>query len=127
MAEGIAKNLFGSKVKIASAGSKPTHVNPLAVQVMKELGIDMSSHLSKSCDDLPPGFLANLDYVITLCAEEVCPIVVSQGKKIHWPFLDPANQEGSEEDQLNRFRKIRDAIAIKLREFAREAQIPTPE
>ena len=120
MAEGLARNVFGDKVKIESAGSQPTRVNPFAVQVLKEIGIDISSHHSKTCDDLPQAFLGNLDYVITLCAEEVCPMVVSNAKKIHWPLPDPAKNEGSEEEQLNRFRQTRDAISSKIREFTRQ-------
>jgi arsenate reductase len=126
MAEGIAKNLFGNKVKVESAGSQPSKVNPFAIQAMKESGIDINSHYSKSCDELSPGFLADLDYVITLCAEEVCPTLVSKAQKVHWPFPDPANRAGSDEEQLNRFRQTRDAIAKKIREFAKEAKIQIP-
>src|SRR3989338_483126 len=90
LAEGLAKAFFGNCAKIESAGSHPSKLNPFAVQVMKESGIDISRQWSKSTDDLSPGFIVKLDYVITLCAEEVCPVMVSKAKKLHWPLRDPA-------------------------------------
>lgn len=117
LAEGLARQRFGTKARIASAGSHPSKLNPFAVQVLREIGIDISSQYSKSTDDLSPEFLANLDYVITLCAEEVCPILVSKAKKLHWPFPDPAGNGGTHEDQLQCFRITRDAIAKKLEGF----------
>ena len=117
MAEGLARRIF-PEAEIQSAGSHPGTLNPSAVTVMKEVGIDLSGHFSKSIADLSPKFLENLDCVITLCAEEVCPVLPSHAKKLHWPFLDPASKEWlSPEDFLNRFRTARDAIAAKLKEF----------
>jgi len=128
LAEGLAKKLFGKHATVESAGSRPAKVNPFAVRAMKEVGVDLSRHYSKSSDDLKPGFVAQLDYVITLCAEEVCPTMVSQkAKKLHWPLPDPAGKAGSDEEQLARFRETRDAIAIKLKAFATEAGIPLAE
>lgn len=122
MADGLAKALFGYKVAIQSAGSKPTKVNPFAIQALKEIGIDITTHHSKSVDDLDPQFIQSLDYVITLCAEEVCPMVISNAKKLHWPLPDPAG-EGSENEQIMRFRSTRDEIKNRLTAFAQELGI----
>ena len=120
LAEGLAKMILGSAADIRSAGSHPSKVNPRAVQVLKEIGIDASLHYSKTVGDLSPSFLDGLNYVITLCAEEVCPVIVSKAQKIHWPLPDPAGQGQSEEEQLQFFRDTRDRIAEKLTEFKRE-------
>lgn len=120
MAEGLAKNIFGKGYIIESAGSAPTQVNPFAIKVLKEIDIDISRHQSKSVDALAPEFIASLDYVITLCAEEVCPVLISKAKKLHWPFTDPAATVGSEEEKLKRFREIRDAIKLKIENFKNE-------
>ncbi len=120
LAEGLAKKVFGGSATIESAGSQPSRVNPLAVKALDEIGIDIRNHSSKSYDKLPPTFLENLDYVITLCAEEVCPTIVSKAKKLHWPLPDPANKEGTQEAQLERFRQTREAILKKLEVFSRE-------
>lgn len=123
IAEGLARSLF-PEFEIRSAGSHPGKLNPFALQVMNEIGIDISNQYSKSTDDLPPKFIVNLDYVITLCAEEVCPTMVAQrAKKLHWPFPDPATKEPvSEADSLKRFREARDAIQKRLRTFKAEIQ-----
>jgi arsenate reductase len=84
---------------------------------MQEMGIDITTQHSKSFDDLTPSFIVKLDYVITLCAEEVCPTMVSRAKKLNWPFPDPAGKEDDDEVQLGRFRATRDALAAKIREF----------
>jgi len=121
LAEGMAKKMLGDRAKVESAGSSPKSVNPYAKQVLEEVGIDISSHHSKLVDSLSPRFLADLDFVITLCAEEVCPILPSRtAKKIHWPLQDPAGQPGSEEEQLQRFRKTRDEIRDRIATFAKE-------
>lgn len=120
LAEGLAREMLGARVTVESAGSHPAQVNPFAIKALKEVGIDASKHHSKSYDDLKPGFIATLDYVITLCAEEVCPQMASRAKKLHWPLPDPANQSGTEVEQLNRFRETRDSIAAKIRNFATE-------
>lgn len=118
LAEGLARQIFPN-AEIKSAGSHPGKLNPYAVEVMKEIGIDISRQYSKSYDDLPPRFIVSLDYVITLCAEEVCPTMVSRAKKIHWPFNDPV-AKNSEADSLERFRETRDAIHVRLKEFKKE-------
>lgn len=120
LAEGLARNMFPS-AQIESAGSHPGKLNPHAVAVMKEVGIDISKHYSKSIDDLSPSFIAGLEYVITLCAEEVCPTLVSKAKRLHWPYPDPATKDPlSETEPLRRFREARDAIHARLKEFKRE-------
>jgi arsenate reductase len=117
LAEGLAREFFPN-AEIQSAGSHPGRLNPHAVTVMKEIGIDISRHYSKSADELSPGFLVDLDYVITLCAEEVCPVLVSKAKKLHWPFPDPASKEPLPEEELvRRFRGARDSISEKLKGF----------
>ncbi len=119
LAEGLAKKIFGPSVEVQSAGSMPKFVNPLAIESLKEVGIDISRNSSKLVDELSPKFLVDLDYVITLCAEEVCPILTSKSaKKLHWPFPDPAGHNESHEEGLNRFRRTREDIKNKLEEFA---------
>lgn len=118
LAEGLARKFFPN-AEIQSAGSQPGKLNPYAVTVMKEIGIDISEHFSKSTDDLSPEFLATLDYTITLCAEEVCPVLISKAKKLHhWPLQDPASKvELPEDEMLKRFRIARDTISEKLTKF----------
>ncbi len=87
LAEGWARHLFGDFAEIGSAGSHPGKLSQFAAQVMKESGVDISKQYSKSTDDLSPEFLVDLDYVITLCAEEVCPVLTSKAQKLHWPFF----------------------------------------
>lgn len=117
LAEGLARAAFPN-AQTESAGSHPGKLNPYAVTVMKEIGIDISKHHSKSVDDLSPEFVTGLDYVITLCAEEVCPVLLSKAKKLHWPFPDPATKELiPEAEALRRFREARDGISKKLESF----------
>jgi arsenate reductase (thioredoxin) len=119
LAEGIAKNLFGVKANIESAGSVPSgKVQPWAVNVLGELGIDISLNWSKAIDELPREFVEQLDFVITLCAEEVCPILPSKAKRLHWPIKDPAN--ATEEQKPQAFRSARDEIRQKLEQFGRD-------
>lgn len=117
IAEGLAKKILGSSHHIESAGSQPTRLNPLSVQVMAEAGVDLSGHFSKSIDQLPAEFLAHIDYVITLCAEEVCPTGVAAKKRLHWPIPDPAAQTGTDAEKLAAFRRAREAISEKLQVF----------
>jgi arsenate reductase (thioredoxin) len=121
LAEGLAKRIFGDKAWIESAGSQPKNVNPYAIQVLDEIGIDISKAHSKSYEQLSPAFIANLDYIITLCAEEVCPVIGSKSaKRLHWPFTDPASKEPfSEEEMLNRFRTAREGIAGQVLDFSK--------
>ncbi|MBY0471928.1 arsenate reductase ArsC [bacterium] len=119
MAEGLARKIFGAAVEIQSAGSDPSgKVHPLAIQVMKEMGIDISVHRSKSWEELPPQFFIGLNYVITLCAEEICPVIAVKAEKLNWGMPDPAAGD-LERDRLEAFRKTRDAIHTRLLEFRR--------
>lgn len=120
MAEGLARKILGASANVQSAGTKATHLNPFAVKVMKEVGIDISSQKSKSVDTIDP---KTVDTVITLCAEEVCPVYLGEAKRLHWPFPDPVSQAVSEEEQLQKFRTTRDEIQIKLEEFKRSLGI----
>jgi arsenate reductase len=113
MAEGLAKAMFGDRVRVQSAGSQPSRVNPLAIEVMREIGIDISAQHSKSVDVIDP---ASVDTVITLCAEEVCPLWPGPIARLHWPLPDPAAAEP--EAQLERFRAVRDELRERLRAFA---------
>lgn len=121
LAEGLARSIFPA-FEVESAGSHPGKLNPFAVKVLEEVGIDISKHFSKSVDQIPPKFLSGLSYAITLCAEEVCPVLPSQtAKKLHWPFPDPASKEPlSDEVMLKRFREARDNIKARLVEFKKE-------
>ncbi len=120
LAEGLARQLLPN-AEIESAGSHPGKLNPYAVAVMKEVGLDISNHYSKAVDDLAPAFVAGLDYVITLCAEEVCPVMISKAQKLHWPHPDPATHSPlPEAEALQRFRVARDAIREKLQEFKKD-------
>ena len=118
IAEGLAQQLF-PEAEIKSAGSLPGKLNPYAVAVMKELDIDISKQYSKGIDDLSPKFVVGLDYIITLCAEEVCPSMVAQkAKRLHWPIPDPAIKDQlPEAEALRRFCEARDAIHARLKDF----------
>lgn len=116
LAEGLAKSIFGKNAEIQSAGSEPSGtVQSWAIEVLKEEGIDISKHYSKSIDQLDRHFIEKLDYVITLCAEEICPYLVSKAKRLHWPILDPVKTLKA--DKLGAFRKVRNEIRNKLLEF----------
>ncbi len=107
MAEGWARRLAPAGVGIHSAGSEPGALNPYAVRAMAEVGIDISDHHSKPIDAVP---LDRVGRIVTLCADEVCPYVPGEVERLHWPFPDPAGAEGDDEQVLQRFREVRDAI-----------------
>ncbi len=111
MAEGIARSLAPAAVRISSAGSKPSKVNPLAIQALAEIGIDITGHHSKSVNDIPPG---DVDTVITLCAEEVCPVFLGKAHRVHWGLPDPAGSGATPEEQLQAFRNVRDELRRRL-------------
>jgi arsenate reductase (thioredoxin) len=119
MAEGLARDVFGSSVRVQSAGSKPSTVSPYAIAVMQEIGIDLRGHASKSVDSIDR---ASVDTVITLCAQEVCPIFPGTVTRLHWPIEDAAAADPSltREQMLARFRKARDEIRARLVELAAE-------
>lgn len=113
MAEGLARWMLGASVPVASAGSAPSRVNPFAVEVMRELGVDLGTHTSKSVDSIDP---AAVGTVVTLCAEEVCPVFLGGARRFHWPIPDPASDDPaiSRDEMLGRFRAARDAIRSRL-------------
>lgn len=116
MAEGLLRNIAGNHLEVFSAGTRPAGLNPNAVAVMREIGIDISRHRSKSVDE----FTGELfDYVITVCdsAKESCPIFPAAAKRLHYSFQDPAAAQGSAEEQMAVFRRVRDQIGESLREF----------
>ncbi len=113
MAEGLARKLWGSRVRVQSAGSKPSRLNPHAIEVMREVGVDLDAHRSKSVDTIDP---ASVTLVVTLCAEEVCPVFLGHVQRLHWPIADPASDDPalSREEMLARFRTARDRIQAEL-------------
>lgn len=118
MGEGLARQMFPG-LRIQSAGSRPSRVNPYAIEVLAELGIDATSQTSKSVQEVDPG---SVDLVITLCAEEVCPLFLGRAERLHWPIPDPASEDPTlSPDQLReRFRKGRDEIQRRLEQLRRE-------
>ncbi len=120
LAEGLARQMLGPGQEVRSAGSRPSKVNPYAVKALEEVGANTYGLSSKSVDDLPADFVSSVDFVITLCAEEVCPVLPGKAQKIHWPLPDPAGNSGSDEDQMTRFRATRDEIRKRLREFFKQ-------
>jgi len=117
MAEGLARHILGPGITVQSAGSTPSRINPHAIETMAEIGIDISRQVSKSVDTINP---ASVDIVVTLCAEEVCPVMPATVRRLHWPIPDPATADPSvtHEDALSRFRKARDRIKAHLERFA---------
>jgi arsenate reductase len=116
MAEGLLRHLADDRFEVASAGVAPSHVRPEAIEVMRELGIDISSHRSKSVDEFQE---QEFDYVITVCdnANEQCPVFPGKTKRIHWSFEDPAAAQGDGSARLGVFRRVRDEISKRLEEF----------
>ncbi len=112
MAEGIARSIAPGHVRVVSAGSRPTHVRPEAISVLREIEIDISGHRSKAVSEVSA---AGIDTVITLCGEEECPIFPGKVRRLHWGLLDPGAAEGSEEDRLNAFRRTRDELSRRLK------------
>ena len=113
MAEGLMRHEAGDLFDVFSAGTKPSLVRPEAIAVMKEIGIDISSHRSKSVDE----FLGQeLETVITVCdhANESCPIFPGHTQRLHWPFEDPASVQGTEDQRNDAFRKVRDQIRARI-------------
>jgi arsenate reductase len=122
MAEGFLRHLSDDRFDVHSAGTHPTSVNPLAIAVMREKGIDISQQLSKNVAEYlgqPFGF------VITVCdhANEQCPVFPSLSTRLHWSFDDPAAATGSDEERLPVFRRVRDEIEGRVRAFAKDARL----
>lgn len=119
MAEGLLRHLAGERVEVFSAGSKPSQVNPYAVRAMAARGIDISGQRSKHLGE----FLNQpFDYVITVCdqAAETCPIFPGKAQRIHWSFADPAAVQGSDEEILANFERVRDELEARLRTWVSE-------
>jgi protein-tyrosine-phosphatase/catechol 2,3-dioxygenase-like lactoylglutathione lyase family enzyme len=123
MAEGLARKLFGARVAVQSAGSEPSQVNPYAIEVMREVGVDLTTHHSKSVQTIDPSTVGT---VITLCAEEVCPVFLGKARRLHWPIPDPASKDTSlpREEMLTRFRTARDQIHGRLEVLAALLDVP---
>jgi arsenate reductase len=118
MAEGIARSIAPPGVKIWSAGSRPTKVRAEAIAVLKEIGIDISSHHSKAVSEIPAD---EVDTVITLCAEEECPVFLGKAERLHWGLPDPAAVISSGHDTLEAFREIRDELFRRILSFLKES------
>jgi len=117
MAEGLLRELAGNEFDAASAGTNPTQVNPTAVRVMAEAAIDITGQHSKPVEEM---IGQRFDYVITVCdrAREACPLFPGAARQLHWSFEDPAEATGTEEERLRVFRRVRDEIAERVRDFA---------
>ncbi len=117
MAEGLLRNMAGTRFEVFSAGTRPVGLNPLAVEALREIGIDISHHRSKSVDEFAG---QQFDYIITVCdnARESCPVFPGSGERIHHSFPDPAAFEGCRQSAA--FRQIRDVIRPWLEQFIRE-------
>lgn len=114
MAEGLLRHLAGDAVEVASAGTRPSTVHPLAVRAMAERGVDISGQRSKHLDEMSG---RSFDWVITVCdnAAESCPIFPGEARRLHWSFPDPAAVEGDEDHRLDGFRRVRDALEERFR------------
>ncbi|MFZ5517443.1 MAG: arsenate reductase ArsC [Candidatus Zhuqueibacterota bacterium] len=122
MAEGYFRHFAGEKFEVTSAGLEPSVVNPKAIQVMLEDGVDISSHTSK---DVEQFIGQNFNYIITVCdnAKERCPFFPGQAERILWSFVDPAGAQGSEAEIFAMFRKVRDQIRERIKEFLNEFEL----
>jgi protein-tyrosine-phosphatase len=114
MAEGIARSLAPDTVKISSAGSKPIRVQPLAVEALQEVGIDISAQRAKGLDTIDKD---SVDLAITLCDDQVCPYFPGRVEQLHWPLEDPAA-----EDTLDAYRRTRDELVERLKRLFQEPE-----
>lgn len=123
MAEALARSLFGPDVHVQSAGSKPTRPHPLALKALAELGFEPTAPSSKSVNDIDPG---SVDLVVTLCAEEVCPVFFGRAARLHWPIPDPDQKDRpvGDEEHLEHFRRAREAIRTRLEVLAALRRLP---
>ena len=117
MAEAFLRKYAGDRFEVFSAGLEPGVVHPYTIRVMNEVGVDMSKHRSKSLSEYMGKM--HFGYLITVCdrAEKKCPIFPGMGIRMHWPFEDPAKEEGSEAEKLTKFRQVRDLIDLRVREW----------
>jgi arsenate reductase len=113
MAEGLLRHLAGDRFEAMSAGTEATHVRPLAIKAMEEIGIDISGQESKTLDRY---LNEPFDHVITVCddANEACPFFPGAANRLHWSFEDPSKAEGTEEERLEVFRRVRDVISDRV-------------
>lgn len=124
MAEGWARHLGGERVEAHSAGTHPAgYVNPMAIEVMKEVGIDVTGHVSKALD---PALLKKVDVVITVCgnAEANCPVIPPPVQQRHWPIDDPIGTLGDRATIREAFRKVRDALRARVEVLLTERGTP---
>jgi len=119
MGEGLFRAEGRGRFEVFSAGTKPSFVRPEAIAAMREIGIDISDHRSKSVDEFTG---QPMDYVVTVCdhARDICPVFPAGTERIHWSFEDPAALQGTEEQRLAEFRRIRDQIHERVRAFFRQ-------
>jgi arsenate reductase len=119
MAEGLLRHDAGERFEVESAGTKPSAVRPDAIAAMRELGVDISGHRSKSVEEFAG---QKFDSVITVCdsARESCPVFFGSARRLHKSFEDSAAVQGSEEERLAAFRRVRDQLRVYLAEFARK-------
>jgi protein-tyrosine-phosphatase len=112
----LARNEASDQFGVSSAGTKPSEVRPEAIEVMREVGIDISGQRSKSVDEFAG---QSFDYVITVCdnAKQSCPFFPGKAERLHWSFSDPAEAEGTREERLAEFRRVRDQIGKQFHEF----------
>jgi len=111
MAEGIARTIAPPGMKVWSAGSQPTAVRPEAIAVLHEIGIDISGHWSKAVSAIPAD---EVDTVITLCAEEQCPVFLGKAQQLHWGLPDPAAVVGANTERMQAFRAVRDELRQRI-------------
>lgn len=121
MAEGFGKKYLGDRYHVYSAGIETHGLNPIAVKVMAEKGIDISNQTS---DLIDPALLNKADYVITLCgdANDKCPATLPQVHRDHWGFEDPAKAQGTEDEVMEVFRRVRDQMEARIIQFANEGR-----
>ena len=112
MAEGLARSLAPADVRVWSAGSHPTSVRPEAVAVLAEVGVDIAGQRSKAVSAVPAG---EIDTVVTLCAEEECPVFLGSARRLHWGLPDPDAVQGDDATRLAAFRAVRDELMVRLR------------
>ncbi len=122
MAEGLLRHLASDKFEVFSAGINPTSINPLAIKAMNEIGIDISRQRTKSINE----FLGQqFDYIVTVCdnARQTCPVFHGQYEKIHWDLGDPAEAQGSEDERIVIFRRIRYEIEQKIKDWIKSIAV----
>ena len=121
IAEGLARHYLPQDIEVYSAGSAPSHLHPHAITVMSEIGIDISQQYAKSIDEIEDD---RIDTIITLCAEEICPVFLSGGQRMHWPMSDPAAGSDLPDKMLESFREVRDQLLQRILVLAELIKMP---